>query len=88
MCNLDQFCKTLITFVFVWLLLLYTVTQPYHICSLLVASIKFLHSFILLTVSCSCDINVTNDDKVITVCAGPSDAPCLCDSSSCVVSYN
>ncbi|XP_065911114.1 adhesion G protein-coupled receptor L3-like [Dysidea avara] len=33
--------------------------------------------------SCSCDVNVTNNDKMITVCVGPSDAPCLCDSSCC-----
>ncbi|XP_065903420.1 uncharacterized protein [Dysidea avara] len=36
------------------------------------------------SLSCSCSVNINNDDRNFTVCSGPSVAPCLCDSHSCM----
>jgi len=46
------------------------------------------NSHFSLIVSCSCTVDVNNDDRKITVCSGPSVAPCLCDYNGCMVGYN
>ena len=41
--------------------------------------------FYILTVNCSCSVDVNNHKGNLTACSGPSVAPCLCNFNSCKV---